>query len=71
MDWPLSSFYGDSGWVLWGSIDVEDEWGWYPVKYYNQSQNMRFTMDAGTYTMKISVREDESQLDVIVITRVD
>ena len=68
MDQPL---YGDSGWVLWGSSTIDYVWHWYPVKVWNQIQNMQFTMDAGTYTMKISVREDETQLDVIVITRVD
>ncbi len=68
MDQPL---YGDTGWVMWDYMTQEDIWGWENVKVYNQSQAMQFTMDPGTYTMKIGVREDESQLDVIVITRVD
>jgi hypothetical protein len=65
------ALYGNPEWVMWASMDQEDIWGWENVKVWNQSEAMQFTMDPGTYTMKIGVREDESQLDVIVITRVD
>jgi hypothetical protein len=62
-----------SGWVSWDGIAIEDSWGWEEVFSNDDSGNptVEFTMPAGTYTLELRYGDDESQLDALLITRVD
>ena len=60
---------GPDGWGLWGQ--AASIWSWLDVRNYNAPAGpIQFTMDPGTYTLKIGIA-NPAQLDVIVITRVD
>ena len=62
-----------SGWVRWNGMTQEDVWGWHDIWSSNDPGNptVEFTMPAGTHTLEIRYREDETQLDALVITSID
>ncbi len=61
-----------SGWVQWNSMTHEGAWGWHDIwSNDDDSATVEFTMAAGTHTLEIRHREDESQLDALVITNID
>ena len=47
---------------LWEDVFSDDD---------TDSPTVEFTMPAGTYTLELRYREDESQLDALVITSID
>ena len=60
---------GPDGWGLWG--EAASIWSWLDVRNYNAPAGpIQFTMDPGTYTLKIGIA-NPAQLDALVITRVD
>jgi hypothetical protein len=60
------------GWIEWNGLTQEVVWGWEDVfSSNNDNVTVEFTLEAGTYTLEIRYREDESQLDALVITRID
>ena len=62
-----------SGWVNWNGITQKDVWGWEDVFSSNDfgHPTVEFTLPAGTHTLEIRYREDESKLDALVITSID
>jgi hypothetical protein len=53
-------------------MNVEDAWDWEDVwSSEDDEATVEFTMSAGTHTLELRYREDETQLDVLLITRID
>jgi len=60
------------GWIEWNGLTQEDVWGWEDVFSSNDDNvTVEFTLEAGTYTLEIRYRENESQLDALMITQID
>jgi len=60
------------GWIEWNGLTQEGVWGWEDVfSSNNDNVTVEFTLEAETYTLEIRYRENESQLDALVITRID
>jgi len=60
------------GWIEWNGMTQEVVWGWEDVfSSNNNNVTVEFTMSAGTHTLEIRYREDETQLDALVITSID
>ena len=61
-----------SGWIRWAGLSQEVVWGWEDVfSSNNNNVTVEFTMSAGPHTLEIRYREDETQLDALVITNID
>jgi hypothetical protein len=60
------------GWIEWNGMTQENVWGWEDVfSSNNDDVTVEFTLSAGTHTLEIMYREDESRLDLLVITSID
>jgi len=60
------------GWIEWNGLTQEGVWGWEDVFSSDDDDvTVEFTLEAGNYTLEIRYREDESQLDALVITQID
>jgi hypothetical protein len=60
-----------SGWVRWNGMTHEGEWGWHDIwSSEDDAPYVEFTMAAGEHTLEIRYREDETQLDALVISNV-
>jgi hypothetical protein len=61
-----------SGWINWNAMTQEDVWGMEDVWSSNDGgEVVEFTMPAGTYTLELKHKDDESQLDAWLITKID
>jgi hypothetical protein len=61
-----------SGWIQWNGITVEGNWGWEQVWSSNDNGTVvEFTMPAGTYTLELKYRENASQIDAWLLTKID
>jgi len=62
-----------SGWVRWNDPPPADNWFWSDVFSDDDPQDatVLFTMGPGPHTLEIARREDGTQLDVIVISKVN
>jgi hypothetical protein len=53
-------------------LTQEGVWGWEDVFSSDDDDvTVEFTLEAGTYTLEIRYRENESQLDALMITQID
>ncbi|UCC99397.1 MAG: hypothetical protein JSW66_05830, partial [Phycisphaerales bacterium] len=70
---PAETEIHSSGWVQWNGIPDSGYWSWSDVFSDDDNENgvVLWTMAPGTYTVEISRREDGTQLDAIVISRID
>ena len=60
------------GWIEWNGLTQEGVWGWEDVFSSDDDDvTVEFTLEAGTYTLEIRYRENESQLDALMITQID
>ena len=61
--------FGPDDWGLWGQ--AASVWSWLDIRNYNAPVGpIQFTMDPGTYTLKIGIA-NPAELDALVITRID
>jgi hypothetical protein len=61
-----------SGWIQWNAITVEGDWGWEQVWSSNDAGTVvEFTMPAGTYTLELKYRDNTSQIDAWLLTKID
>jgi hypothetical protein len=61
-----------SGWIQWNGITVEGDWGWEQVWSSNDAGTVvEFTMPAGTYTLELKYRDNTSQIDAWLLTKID
>jgi hypothetical protein len=56
------------GWGLWSM--AASRWAWSDISNYNQAGAAQWTLDPGTYTLKIAI-SSPAQLDAFLITKVD
>jgi hypothetical protein len=70
---PAETTIHSSGWVMWNGMPDPGRWYWNEIFSDNAPGNatVLFTMEPGTYTLEIARREDGTQLDAIVISRID
>jgi hypothetical protein len=70
---PAETVIHSSGWVQWNGMPDPGRWFWNDVFSDDAVGNatVLFAMDPGTYTLEIARREDGTQLDAIVISRID
>jgi hypothetical protein len=58
----------DTGWVRWGVVN-SSEWMWTPVRSMDDADTtVLFTMEAGSYTVEITYREDGAKIDAFLLT---
>ncbi len=58
----------DTGWVRWGVVN-SSEWMWTPVRSMDDAdKTVLFTMEAGSYTVEITYREDGAKIDAFLLT---
>ncbi len=62
-----------SGWVNWNNLTIEGKWGWEDVWSGNATPVavVQFTLAAGKHTLELRYRDTASQLDALIIKRID
>jgi hypothetical protein len=61
-----------SGWVQWNNIAGGADWHWDIVHSADDGNTeVEWTMAAGTYTLEIAYREDDTLLDAITIAMIN